>query len=175
MACGLRRRVPLAIVRDMQQPGRRAWAFLILVMGAIAYVSLGGSPVGRCLGPLGVTGVECAAAGGYAPTVGSGFAMLAATVTGATLILLVRGVRALALTFVFGLGGAVAAALAYLALRPQTWTGATSTGAVITIPMPFDGWALTAAAILGVAGGAVVGVLIPRSGAGDRSGPHGIA
>jgi hypothetical protein len=67
--------------------------------------------------------------------------------------------------------GAVASGALYVALRPTSWSGPTSTGEVITLDLPVDPTALLTASLGGVAAGLVVlwAALRARH---DRRHPH---
>jgi hypothetical protein len=52
--------------------------------------------------------------------------------------------------------GALASAVLYVALRPTSWSGPTSTGEVITLDLPIDPTALLTASLGGAAAGLVV-------------------
>ena len=120
----------------------------IIGLGLLAAVFLG-SPISQCLGPLGVTGIECARATGIFPTVGVGLPVLALSALIAVSIAvpgLLRHIGRAGLAAAFGAG---IAAIAYLLARPTTWTDSISTGEVIMVSLPFDAAALVTAAILG--------------------------
>jgi hypothetical protein len=95
---------------------------LLLLLAALAAVFSGGQ-VAMCLGPLGVTVVECWAATGVPPRLAAAVAAAAALVAGATC----------------------------LALRPATMSGPTSTGKVISINLPLEPALLATAAVAGAA------------------------
>jgi hypothetical protein len=115
---------------------------------AIGLIFVGNQSIG-CLGPIGVTQVQCIAAfdaanePDWSPGPGSG----AWFVTGLALLLIVAAIvplralsrRSLAILAAFGAFGAVGAvlgAVVYDLTRPVSLTGPTSTGAVITVTYP---------------------------------------
>jgi hypothetical protein len=133
---------------------RLAAATALIVVGAAAVVLLG-PPISQCLGPLGVTGIQCARATGWYPSVGLGLPILVACIVLAGLVAnpALRRPSALA-----GLAlGALASSAVYLAIRPTIWTGPTSTGEVISLPLPLDGTALAYVALLGALTGLAIG------------------
>jgi hypothetical protein len=134
-----------------------AGAFLLLALGAALML---GPSIGQCLGPLGVTGIQCARATGAFPSVGAGLPTFVACIAIAVLV----GYPSLRRwPTVIGMGiGFVAAAAAYLVVRPTTWTGPTSTGEVITLALPLDVTALALAALLGGLAGMAVGWIATR-------------
>jgi hypothetical protein len=164
----LRRSIPAAIVRRVMTPRRSAWAFLILGLGVVALVLLPASVAG-CLGPLGVTGIECARNTGIMPTVAIGTPVFAACVLLAGVVGLRGSVpvtgRAIAAIAI----GAVITTAAYALLRPPTWSGPTSTGEVITLALPLDLAAVATAGFLGAAAGLVAAWLSRRSAGVRRS------
>ena len=140
----------------MPSPGRAAWALLILVLGLVAAVFLP-SPVAACLGPLGVTAIQCASATGILPSVGPGPPVLGASLLLAAIVGMPRSPTQWASRLLFGGVGAALAIAAYVMLRPTTWSGPTSTGAVITLSLPLDLGALAVAGLLGATVGLVAG------------------
>lgn len=157
----MRGAIPVAIVRGVVVPSRSAWAFLILAVGLVAVVFLPAT-YAACLGPLGVTGVQCAAATKTFPSIGFGIPVLAASV----LLAAVVGIRELLIPLASRIAalaiGAALASGAYLGLRPTSWTDAISTGEVITVALPLDVGALATAAVLGGSMGLIVAWLIGR-------------
>jgi hypothetical protein len=139
----------------MPSPGRAAWAFLILAVGVVAAVFLP-SQVAGCLGPLGVTAIQCASATGILPSVGPGLPALGASVLLAALVGFPGSPIAWPRRLLFAGAGAAFATAAYLLLRPTTWTGAISTGEVITLALPVDFGALAVAGLIGSSGGVVL-------------------
>jgi len=156
----LRRAIPVAIVRDMV-PSRTAWAFLTLAVGLVAVVFIG-TPTAGCLGPLGVTPIQCSKATGILPTVGLGLPVLAGAVLVAALVGVPGLLTPLRQRFIAAAIGAAVATAAYLALRPTTWTGPTSTGELISLALPPDVGAVATATMLGGAAGLVGAWLAAR-------------
>jgi hypothetical protein len=128
----------------------------LVVLAGLAVLFLGGG-VGRCLGPLGVTEVQCISVGGYTPTVGLGMPVGAGAVVLALLLLFPVPVTRLAPASIAAIVGAAALALAYVLFRTTEMTGATSTGEVITVALPLDGFAMLAAGIAGGGLGFIIG------------------
>lgn len=135
---------------------RIANAVGLVVLAAFAVLFTGGQ-VGGCLGPLGVTEVQCLSVGGYTPTVGLGMPVGAAAVVIALVLLIPIHRERLGLALVAAVVGAGVFALAYLALRTMSITGPTSTGEVITVELPVDSFAALAAGIAGGGLGFVIG------------------
>jgi len=151
-------------------PTRSAWAFLILGVGVVALVFLPASTAG-CLGPLGVTAIECAGRTGIMPTLAAGAPVFAASVLLAAVVGL-RGSlpttgRAIAAIAI----GAIVTTAAYLMLRPTSWSGATSTGEVITLALPLDQLAVATTAMLGAAAGLVAAWVTHRGASVGRGRP----
>lgn len=143
---------PVAIVRWMPSPGRAAWALLILAVGVVAAVFLP-APIAGCLGPLGVTAIQCAQATGILPSVGMGLPVLGGSALLAAVVGLPGAWSSWPRVTVWVGAGALLAAAAYLLLRPTTWSGPTSTGEIITLALPLDIGALAVAALLGATSG----------------------
>jgi len=95
---------------------------VLALLGAMAVPFLGGQ-IQMCLGPLGVTEVQCARATGVVPDVGVGLPFLALMLSLASFVLAPVPAGWRLRVLVAGiLGGAIGAA-AYLALRPLTMEG----------------------------------------------------
>jgi len=146
----LRGGIPVAIVDGVSRQLPLLLVAGVVLAGLVAAVVLGGS-VARCLGPLGVTGIQCAQASGWYPSVGAGLPAFVACLGIAALVAAPELRRPLALAGL--VVGGLAASVAYLALRPTVWTGPTSTGQVISLELPLDVTALTFVGLLGALGG----------------------
>ena len=129
----------------------------LVILGALAIAFLFGGPAASCLGPIGVTAVECIRSSGIAPNVGIGLPIGVAILVGAALLVLPVARNGRRGALVGGALGAVAGTLAYLAFRATTMTGPTSTGDVITVELPIDVYAAVAAALAACGLGAVIG------------------
>jgi hypothetical protein len=143
--------------------GRRAIVGIAILLAGGAIASMfGGGGVGTCLGPLGVTEVQCAQKTGMVPNVGLGMPGLAASVTLALIVLVPvrRGDRAQAV--VASAAGAMAAGLLYLALTPRTLEGFDSRGQWLTVGRPLDAWAVATAFMVGAATGYVAAAMLAR-------------
>ena len=151
----MRRAIPVAIVRDMPPPPRITAALGLLLVGALALI-LFGTQVGSCLGPLGVTGIQCAQASGIFPTVGLGLPLFALGVAAAVVLVVPAVLEKAEHASAGALVGSLAGIFVYLVARPLTWTGPTSTGEVITVGLPVDTPAAATAAILGGLAGMIV-------------------
>jgi hypothetical protein len=119
-----------------------------LLVGLLAVVFLG-TQVGSCLGPLGVTAIQCARASGIYPTVGLGLPVMALAIGAATGLAWPGVLRPIDRTAAAIVIGVFLGVVAYLALRPRTRTAAISTGEVITLELPLDVPAVVAAAVAG--------------------------
>jgi hypothetical protein len=120
----------------------------LLLLGMAAALFLVGEQ-GMCLGPIGVTEVQCAMVTGIVPTLGLGVPILGAAI-GASVFVLARmptAVRPGAL--IMGIFGGVVCGLAFLALRQTTMEGFTSSGSWLSIPRPLDPNALATAVVFG--------------------------
>jgi hypothetical protein len=131
-------------------------ASIVLAAGLFLRLFYGTQNPG-CLGPLGVTHVQCVAVSGVAPTVWWGPAFLVVAVFAAAWIAwpIKRG-RWVASLIAAILGFATGAAI-YLAARPRVLEGPTSTGEHLTVLLPVDRFALLAA---GLAGAALLAFLV---------------
>ena len=130
---------------------------LIVLVGVPVALVFGAGSVGMCLGPVGVTAVECAKVTGQFPTVGLGLPMLAATLVLAMCVLVpvARGdwLRIGASAAAGGVLGGI------LFLRqPQTLEGFDSHGQWLSLPRPLDETGLVTA----VAPGAALGFALVR-------------
>lgn len=129
----------------------------LVLLGAAAALFFAGQ-VGECLGPLGVTAVQCAQATGVVPDVGIGLPVLALTIAVATFAVAPVPVgRRLPVLAGGILGGAIGGA-AFLVLRPLTMEGLDSSGTWISIPRPLDTYALATAVVFG----ALLGMIVLR-------------
>jgi hypothetical protein len=145
----------------MSRSARVLVAAVLVLLGAMAVPFLG-SRIGGCLGPLGVTAVQCARASGIVPDVGLGLPFLALMISLATFVIAPVPAGRRLRVFVAGiLGGAIGAA-AFLALRPLTMEGFDSGGTWISIPRPLDAYALATAIILAALLGTIVMRLLPE-------------
>ncbi len=127
---------------------------MILAMGLLAAVFLP-SPVGGCLGPIGVTGIQCAKATGIYPSVGPGMPILGASLLFAAVVGIPESPIGWRRLLVAGAGAGIGIAV-YIWLRPTTWSGPTSTGEVITVALPFDLSALVVAGLVGASAALVL-------------------
>ena len=129
---------------------------VLLFAGVAALLFLGGR-VPQCLGPLGVTAVQCAKASGVIPNAGPGALIFAGL---ASLALLVAWPVPRMRLRAAAIGTAAATALAivgYLLLQPRTMEGFDSAGTWISIARPLDSYALVAFAIVAGVLGAALG------------------
>ena len=143
----------------------------VVLSGLSAFLFTGGRVAG-CLGPLGVTEIQCAKALGFVPTVGPGLPLSALAVAVGLLLLapIPAHCRRGAMIVAALAAGIVAASFAMVWER--TWTGVDSAGRMLSIDRPLDLGALVAAAVLAAAVGAqawartagpIRARLIPRS------------
>jgi len=163
----------------MEHSTRRIIATVLVVTAVLVAVFAGGGQVGMCLGPLGVTAVQCAQATGVFPDIGSGLPIL--LIAGSLALVLVapprrsRWVRSVFATVI----GAAVGAGAYLALAPRTMDGMTSNGTLISIARPIDANALVSMATLAAVAGYVLAAHVGRPqrglgrGTSPSSGPAG--
>ena len=129
----------------------------LVLLGAIALLFLGGQ-FGMCLGPLGVTPVQCAQATGVVPDVGIGPPVFALTIAVATFVVAPPPVgRGLPVVLGGILGGAIGGT-AFLVLRPRTMEGVDSGGTWISVARPLDACALATAVVFG----ALLGTILAR-------------
>ncbi len=138
----------------------------LALLGALVIVLLFGGSAAGCLGPLGVTTVECIRNSGIAPNVGLGLPIGTGAIVAAALLVLPIARNGRRGALIGGAVGAVVGTFAYLAFRATTMTGPTSTGEAITVELPIDVYAAVAAALAGGGLGAVIGSRLrtPRRG-----------
>lgn len=156
--------------------GRRSRLTLLvaaaLILG-IGLVFLGGQSVG-CLGPLGVTAVQCIAAfdaayePDWSPGPGGGTWIVASVailfVSAAAVPWPALSRRSLGVVVGVGVLGAALGTAIYAVTRPVSLTGPTSTGAAITVIFPGNVDAQLVDAVLGVGvAGLVAGLVLGRS------------
>lgn len=139
---------------------RLALAVLLIGSGLSAWLFMG-VQVGSCLGPLGVTQVQCVEATGIYPTAGWGTPMFAVTLALAANVLLPGLMRPGGPVAIAALGGAAIGASAYLAFRPLRLEGLTSYGEFLSLPLPVDPPAVVAVAVA-TATASVVGLWLAR-------------
>ena len=135
---------------------RRLEVAAALVLVGLVVAVFGGTEVGGCLGPLGVTEIECMRASGRRPTTGLGALVLAIAACAAALIALPIGRAHRHGAIVAAAGAAAVAAIGYHLFRPISMTGPTSTGEVITVDVPIDLRALLAVVVIGGTAAAVL-------------------
>jgi hypothetical protein len=121
---------------------------VIAAAGAIAVLGglvLAGGSVAMCLGPIGVTQVQCVAAidasgpdWSPGPAPGTWIAVGLPIAVAAAAIVPWRRLsrRSLAIVFALGLAGAVGGATGYDATRATGMTGPTSSGEIISVDLP---------------------------------------
>lgn len=149
----------------MSTPRRILVAIALVLVGLSAALLLGGQ-AGMCLGPLGVTPVQCARVTGVVPSAGTGLPILALMIAIAAFVVAPprpeRGRSVLAGALVGGAIGAVA----FLLFRPTTMEGLDSTGTWISIARPLDPSLLATAVVLG----GLIGASAMRRGQGGPAG-----
>ncbi len=136
------------------KPSRRRLAAALgaFLAGVGAFVFAGGQVAG-CLGPLGVTPIQCAKALGMVPMVGPGLPLAALGVAaGIAFLVPIPAGRRRGSVIAAGVTAGVAAA-GFAALWDHSWTGVNSAGRMLSIDRPLDLGALAAAAVVaGLAG-----------------------
>jgi|GEM_PF-4647470 hypothetical protein len=123
----------------------------VLTVAFLVAIFFVGIPMGSCLGPLGVTQVECIRATGAAPTFGPALPIIVGLVALAALVLFPVPRQQVSRAAIGGVAGAIVGTIGYLALHPTTMTGPTSTGEIITVQLPID-WSLLVAGLIAGAG-----------------------
>ena len=134
----------------MALPARVLRFAALLLLGFLALVFIG-SDVTSCLGPLGRTYVQSIADGCVQPGIGKALPIGVAFVLIAVVSLDWPPRRPIRHRLVIAGLAAVVAVVGYVASRPTSLTGPTSTGEVITVALPLD-LAMVAVAAM-VAGG----------------------
>jgi hypothetical protein len=120
----------------------------MVLLGIAAFAFLAGER-GTCLGPLGVTEVQCARATGIVPSLGAGVPILVASLAASIFVLAPVSADVRMRVAAAGILGGLVGGLAFLALRPVSMDGWTSGGSWISIPRPLDPNALVTAIVLG--------------------------
>jgi hypothetical protein len=133
----------------MSRQTRRILAVVLLAFAAFAVLFAGGPSFGRCLGPIGVTAVQCSRSTGVFPEVGIGVPLGVLAVAGAALLLAAPPRSRWLWSSMAALAGALAASIGYVIVAPKTMDGPISGGEFISIPRPIDQNALAALAFAG--------------------------
>jgi hypothetical protein len=120
----------------------------LLVVALIALVFVGTSVTG-CLGPLGRTAVQSLADGCTSPYLSPGVAVPVALLVLAFVVAFDAPGGTARPRVAGAVVGALVGAAAYSVGRTTSMTGPTSTGAVITVTLPFDPLAAAVAAVVG--------------------------
>jgi hypothetical protein len=131
-------------------PVRFLVAGVLVMLGLLAELALAGQ-VPTCLGPLGVTPVQCARATGILPHAGIGLPILVLCLAAATSLSLPPPVGRRQHALIGALLGGLAAGCAYLIFRPRAMEGFDSSGAWLSLSLPLDPNAFVASVITGVA------------------------
>ena len=122
---------------------------IVLVVGVVLGLFLGGPQVPGCLGPIGVTAVECMAMTGIAPTVWLGPTIPVLAVFMAAIIVKPVPKRRWLDCAIAAIVGSIIGAAVHLGTRQLIAEGATSSGAYVRVVLPVDGFALLAATLAG--------------------------
>ncbi len=148
----------------MSRRNRSLIAGLLILVGVPVALIFGGGGVAMCLGPVGVTEVECARNTGLFSNVGLGPPLLALVAAVALFALVPVPARDRLVVLGSTAAGAVLGGVLFLALWPRTLDGLDSRGAWLSVPRPLDGWALLTAVIAGaaLAFGVAAGIAISR-------------
>jgi hypothetical protein len=153
----LRAPIPVAIVRDMPLR-RRVAAVAGLLVVALVFLVLVGTNVTSCLGPLGRTVVQSLADRCTSPFISPGMAVPVALLVVAFVVAFDAPGRLGRSRLAGAAVGAVLGAAVYALVRTTSMTGPTSTGAIITVTLPFDpAAAAIAALVVGGVGWVVMG------------------
>lgn len=146
---------------------QRALGAIGLVVIGVLTAWIASTQVTQCLGPIGgLTTADAIRTGCIRPTVGPGMPILALALIGAAVLIapsLVHATRARpARSLGWAAMGSFDGLVAYWFLRPTSFTGPTAAGEIITVPLPFDVWALITAGIAGAGIGWLVGLWLAR-------------
>ncbi len=114
-----------------------------------------GPQVPPCLGPLGVTMVQCASVTGIVPTSGPGPVIFGLSVALAVVVLVPARLLRHREVILGAAAAAIAGAFAYLTRRPLTLDGFDSGGRWLSVALPLDVSDVLLAVILGATAGAV--------------------
>ena len=134
---------------------RRVLAAILIFVAGVSELVFAGGQVAMCLGPLGVTPIQCAKATGIVPTTPIAVPLFALAIASGVLLLApVRaGHRRTAL--VAGAIAAGVAGLAFVVLSPRIWTSVDSAEAPVSIDLPFDVGALATVVVVAATVGAL--------------------
>jgi hypothetical protein len=134
---------------------RRDLAAILIFVAGVGVLIFAGGQVAMCLGPLGVTPIQCAKVTGIVPTTPIAVPLFALVIACGVLVLapVPAGRRRMALAA--GAIAAGAAAIAFVVLSPRTWTGVDSAGAPVSIDLPFDVGALATVVVIAATIGAL--------------------
>jgi hypothetical protein len=122
----------------MKPSRRRVLGAILVVAAGLGGLIFAGGQVGACLGPLGVTPIQCAKALGYVPTVGLGLPFFAAAAALGVLVIVTipAGQRRGAL--IAAVVAAGIASVVFSATWVRTWTGVDSAGRMLSVDRPLD-------------------------------------
>jgi hypothetical protein len=150
----------------MSRTRHRVLAAIVIVLAGAGELIFAGGQVAMCLGPLGVTPIQCAKVTGIVPTTPMAVPLFALAIAFAALLLapVPSGRRVQAL--LVGAGAAAAASIAFVVLSPRIWTVVDSAGAPVSIDLPFDTAALITVVVIAATIGALgwVHLIARRSG-----------
>jgi hypothetical protein len=138
----------------MSWPKRIALAAGVALVGAFLGLFFGPQHP-MCLGPLGVTMVQCASVTGTVPTSGSGPVLFALSVALAVGVLVPGRLLRHREVILGASAAAIAGAFAYLTRRPLTLEGLDSRGHRLAVALPLDVSEVLFAVTLGATAGAV--------------------
>ena len=138
----------------MSQRVRRVLAAILIFVAGVGELIFAGGQVSMCLGPLGVTPIQCAEVTGIVPTTPMAVPLFALVVASGVLLLVPIQAGRRSTAVVAGAIAAGAAAIAFAAW-PRTWTGVDSAGAPVSIERPFDNGALATVLVIAATIGAL--------------------
>jgi hypothetical protein len=133
---------------------RIALAVAIVLVGTSVGLFLG-PRYPMCLGPLGVTMVQCATATGIVPTTGAGTLVFGLSLALAVGVLVPGRLLRHREVILGAAAAAIAGAWAYLVRRPTTTEGFDAQGRWLSVALPLDVVDVLFAVILGATAGAV--------------------
>ena len=142
----------------MSRSARAILTILLLAFGSTAALLFGGARVGPCLGPLGITVVECARATGVLPELGPAEPVATAAFLALSIVIAPLPGRSLLSLVAVVVGAGSLGAATYLAIRPRVLEGFDSRGEWISLARPIDSNTMVATIFLT----ALIGVLCIR-------------
>lgn len=134
---------------------QRVVAAILIFVAGLGELIFAGGQVAMCLGPLGVTPIQCAKVTGILPTTPIAVPLFALVIASGVLLLAPIPAGRHRTALVAGATAAGAAGIAFVVLTPRIWTGVDSARAPVSIDLPFDVGALATVVVIAATFGAL--------------------